>query len=94
MNEEKKEEASKEKPKKLRTLKLEIRDGMIVAADGYGIWCIDGGKRRVVPDVPTQLKMGIGMHHVIMLPPDELEAIPEGEPMPRIPLRKVGGSGR
>jgi FkbM family methyltransferase len=82
------------KAKKIDRSKVPIKDGMIVGADGLGIWCIDEGKRRVVPDVVTQLKMGIGMHHVVMLPPAELEEIPEGEPMPKIPLRRVGGSGR
>jgi len=74
-----------------------IVDGMIVGAAGKGIWCIDTdekGKvvRRWVPDVVTQVKMGIGMHQIYLLFPEQLERIPEGEPMPRIPPRRIGSS--
>lgn len=86
MNGEKPKEEKKAKPAKLaKSLpKIQITDGMVVAAPGKGIWCIDGDKRRWVPDTETQIKMNIGMHHVIMLHPEQLEAIPEGEPMPKV----------
>jgi FkbM family methyltransferase len=81
---EDKEKKQDKKGKKLELPKVEVVDGMVVAAPGKGIWCIDGDERRWVPDTETQIKMGIGMHHVVMLHPDQLEAIPEGEPMPEV----------
>lgn len=82
MIEEKPGMEAKKKPKKPLP-ELEVRDGMIVAAKGMGIWYIDDGVRRHVPDVKTQIAMGIGMHIVVTLHPEQLEAVPEGEPMPR-----------
>lgn len=76
----------------MKKFKVDIKDGMIVGCENFGIWLIEGGKRRHVPDVVTQIKMAIPMDRVIMLPTNEFKAIPEGEPMPKIPLRK--GRGR
>lgn len=72
--------------------KVDIKDGMIVGCENFGIWVIEGGKRRHVPDLVTQIKMAISLDYVIMLPTKEFKAIPEGEPMPKIALRK--GRGR
>lgn len=80
---EEKEIAEVKKKGKKPLPELTLTDGMIVGAAGMGIWVIEGGKRRSVVDVRNQIAMGIGMHHVIMLHPEQLEAVPEGEPMPR-----------
>lgn len=77
-----------------REFKVNIKDGMLVGCENFGIWLIEGGKRRHIPDVVTQIKMNIGWDRVIMLPTKEFKAIPEGEPMPKIPLRKQGGKHR
>lgn len=77
------EKEPKARRRKAELPKINVVDGMIVAAPGEGIWCIDGDKRRLVPDVRTQIRMQIGMHHVVMLHPEQLEAIPKGEPMPK-----------
>jgi len=76
----------------MKDFKVDIKDGMIVGCENFGIWIIEDGKRRHVPDLVTQTKMGISMDYVIMLPTRDFKAIPEGEPMPKIPLRK--GRGR
>jgi len=47
-----------------------------------------------VPDLVTEIKMGITMDYVVMLHARELLEIPEGEPMPKIPLRRRGGRPR
>ena len=77
-----------------REFKVPIHDGMVVGAENYGLWCIDWGKRRKVPDLVTEIKMGICMDRVVMLHARELLEIPEGEPMPKIPLRRRGGGRR
>lgn len=81
-------------PSRTATNKVDIKDGMIVACGEYGIWVIDGDKRRHVPDVATQLKMGLSWEYIINLPPDEFKVIPKGPPLPKIPLRKSGGTHR
>jgi len=70
---------------------VEIKDGMIVGCENFGIWCILEGKKRKVPDLHTRIQMGISMDWVVMLPPREFHAIPEGEPMPTIKPLRVGG---
>lgn len=81
VKDEKKPEKKGSKPE---LPKVPIVDGHVVGAPGKGLWCIDGDVRRHVPDVETQIKMGIGMHRVIMLHPEQLEEIPEGDPMPKV----------
>lgn len=77
-----------------REFKVPIIDGMVVGAENFGLWCIEGGKRRKVPDLVTEIKMGICMDRVVMLHARELLEIPEGDPMPKIPLRRRGGRPR
>ena len=81
MDEEKQEEKKSKKP---QVPEIKIEDGMIVGAVDKGIWLIEKGKRRSVVSWRNQIKMGIGMHMVVMLHPEQFEAIPEGEPMPRL----------
>lgn len=81
---EKEEKKSGKGGKKPALREVPISDGMVVCAPGKGIWCIDGSVRRHVPDVETQIKMGIGMHNVTTLHPEQLEEIPEGDPMPKV----------
>ena len=73
-----------------KEFKVDIKDGMIVACENFGIWLIEGGKRRNIPDLVTQIKMGV-LPYVIKLPTREFLEIPEGDPMPKIPLRKRPG---
>jgi len=70
--------------------KVDIKDGMVVSCENFGIWIIEDGKRRCVPDLVTQIKMHV-LPYVIALPTNEFLAIPEGEPMPKIPLRRRPG---
>ena len=71
--------------------KVEIKDGMLVGCENFGIWLIEGGQRRKIPDLVTEIKMGISRDYVIMLPTRDFLEIPEGAPMPAIPLRKRRG---
>ena len=73
--------------------KVDIKDGMVVGCENFGIWVIEGGKRRHVADLTTQIKMEL-LPYVIMLPTREFKEIPEGEPMPVIPKRKRPGKRR
>jgi predicted O-methyltransferase YrrM len=75
------EEKEKKKAKK-QVPELDITDGMVVGGPKGDLWVIEAGKRRSVVSWRNQIAMGIGMHHVVMLHPEQLEAIPEGEPMP------------
>jgi len=86
---EKPKEKPKKKPRRRKRIlpKPRFKDGMVIGVRGKGLAIIEGGKRRGVPDVPTQLDLGIGMHHVVMLHQEQFDGIPEGEPMPSI-LRK------
>jgi len=87
MNDEPKEEI-KNKGKKAKLPKLQLEDGMVIGAPGRGLAVIEGGKWRAVPDVPTQLAMGIGMHHVVMLHQEQFDSIPKGKAMPSILKKK------
>jgi hypothetical protein len=78
------DKAEEKKAKKPKVPEVEITDGMVVGAKDRGIWVIQDGKRRSVVDVRNQIAMGIGMHHVTMLHPEQFDAIPEGEPMPKL----------
>ena len=71
--------------------RVDIKDGMLIGCENFGIWLIEGGKRRHIPDLVTEIKMGISRDWVIMLPTKEFLEIPEGGPMPAIPLRKRRG---
>lgn len=75
--------AIKKRPKK-ELPEITLRDNMVVGGPRGGIWVIEGGKRRSVVNVRNQIAMGIGMHHVVVLHPEQLDTIPEGEPMPLI----------
>jgi len=79
------EQDKKEDPKskKPQLPDIQVKDGMVIGAPSMGIWVVQAGKRRSVVDVRNQIALGIGMHHVVMLHPEQLEAVPEGEPMPR-----------
>ena len=74
-----------------REFKVDIKDGMFVGLASGGEWKIEEGKRREIPDLVTRIKMGLSMDWVIRLPVTEFKAIPEGEPMPKIPLGKRSG---
>ena len=73
-----------------KEFKVDIKDDMIISCDNFGISIIKDGKRRLIPDLVTQIKMGV-LPWVIKLPTREFLEIPEGEPMPKIPLRKRPG---
>ena len=73
-----------------KEFKINIKDDMIISCDNFGISIIKDGKRRLIPDLVTQIKMGV-LPYVIKLPTREFLEIPEGEPMPKIPLRKRPG---
>ena len=78
----------------VKEFRVDIKDGMYVGCTNFCIWLIQGGKRRKIPDLVTEIKMGISMDWVIMLPTKEFLEIPEGDPMPVIPLRRRGGRDR
>ena len=65
--------------------KVEIKDGMLVGCENFGVWAIENGHRRKIPDLHTHIQMGISMDWVVMLPAREFLEIPEGVPMPTIP---------
>jgi len=71
--------------------KVNIKDGMIVGCENFGLWVIDGGKRRHIPDLVTQIKMNIPVDRAIMLPTADFLEIPEGDPIPAIPLKRRRG---
>jgi len=73
-----------------KEFKVDIKENMVIACENFGIWIIQDGKRRHVPDLPTQIKMNL-LGRVIKLPTQEFLDIPEGEPVPSIPLRKRPG---
>ena len=75
----------------MKEFKVDIKDGMVVGLESGGEWVIEDGKRREIPNLVTRIKMGLSMDWVIRLPAKEFKAIPEGEPMPKIPLRKRPG---
>ena len=65
---------------------LNLPDETVVAAPGMGIHVIKDGHRCWVPDTWTQADLGIRMDYVVILFPEQLLAIPEGQAVPsRIP---------
>jgi len=84
MVEKKKEEKEKVK------VKLPA-DGTVVRGSDGTVYVIEAGKKRAIPDFFTYVRMGISADYVIQTKDEELEAIPDGVPMPKLsPKRKKG----
>lgn len=81
---------TKEKKEEKKEAKFKIpADGTVVRGSDGAVYVIEKGKRRVVPDVFTYIRMGISGDYVIQTKDEELEAIPDGVPMPNLsPKRK------
>lgn len=68
------------KDKKVRV----YADGTVVRGSDGAVYVIDDGKRRVIPNVFTYIRMGISANYVIQMEDEEIEAIPKGKSMPKL----------
>jgi hypothetical protein len=61
------------------------RDGTLLRARGNDrVYVIENGRRRWVPDEPTFRARGYSFAAVIEVDRQQLNAVPEGPPLPRV----------
>lgn len=92
MSEEEKDDKGPEskkpepKPKKKEPKKeLILEDGTAIAIPSgpeSGLYLIQDGKRRWIPDTWTSLWLGVRMDYVVVVFPEQGESIPLGAPVP------------
>lgn len=76
---------TKEKKEEKKATKFKIpADGTVVRGSDGAVYVIEKGKRRIVPNVFTYIRMGISADFVVQMEDEEIEAIPKGSQMPKL----------
>jgi len=68
----------------VREVAKKYEDGTVMKGSGEAIYIIEAGKKRVIPNFFTYVKLGISEGEIVHLADKEIEAIPGGEPIPEI----------
>lgn len=59
-------------------------DGKVIKGSGGTIYVMEDGFKRLIPDRFTYVQMGIKADYIVQLKDEDLDAIPEGNPMPTL----------
>lgn len=62
-------------------------DGILLKGKGDAIYLVEGGKKRVVPNVFTFIRMGLNCDDLVYVKDAILDAVPNGAPLPEIAPR-------
>lgn len=65
-----------------------LPNGTIIRSPDGAVYVIEAGFRRLVPDRSTYIRMGINADYIVELKEEQIEAIPEGTPFPKIGPKK------